>query len=775
MLRPVHLCTLVVALALAGCPTPDPELPAVEDPVAYADPLIGSGGWGFNYAACYPGAAAPNGLAKVGPDTTGRWGLADFVHYSGYWYDDDTIQSFTHLHVHGTGVPDMGVLAVLPVATFNPAWRDVALYQSKFDKASEHAAPGYYTATLDSTGAKVEIAATMHGAHHRWTWPSGATTGRVMLDLSKHLGRGSVKDLALTLLPAEKRITGHLHNMGGMSGNHGGTLIHFDLRTARPWSKALVWSPGEAPSEGLSAAGDDGVGALLEFDLADGKPLEFQVSLSIVDPAGAERNFTAELAGKSFDEVKAATQQLWREVLGRVRLSGGTDDERRNFYSSLYHAHVMPTVYSDVDGRYRGADKQVHVAEGFRFVSDLSLWDTYRTLHPLYSLVQPREAWDSVRSLVEFAKIGGFPRWPLADGETGTMLGAPADIVIADAYVKGVPGDYAEAWTLLRGAALAPEWELRGARGDGWGEYAASGFFPGFDGRYVSKTIEYAHADFALSEMAAALARKADGPDRGALEADARALRSRSRGWRRHYDPARGFLLPLLPDGSFAPLDEGWAPEAWWRYYAEASAWQTLWGAPHDIEAYPELMGGTARAVERLEEFFQKARDEWVDAAERDPVELWTLPRGWYFHPNEPSIHIAWMFAQLGRPDLTQKWLAWIVPTFYRPTPDGRPGNDDGGAMGAWWVFTAMGFYPVPGSEYYVLGAPFLPKVELRVGDGVFTVLAPGASAENRYVQSATLDGRELESAMILHSDLKPGSVLRFRMGPKPGNWAVRR
>lgn len=766
MARSTFVPALFAALALPGCPAPDPTFPVVEDPVAYADPFVGSGGYGFNSASIHPAAMAPGGLAKVGPDTTGPNGTVRFLHYSGYWHGDDTVQAFTHLHIIGTGAPDLGSLAVMPIGEFHPERRESALYESRFDKATERATPGFYEVTLERTGTRVEIAAAPHAAIHRWTWPAATGTARLLLDLTKHLDAGEVRGMALSFDPSGQRLTGRLVAHGSMSGGHGGVPIFFDLRTNRPWTRALAWSPEGGPDARPEVSGDEDVGAVLEFDLADGAPLTWKIGLSIVDLEGATRNLEAEIPAWDLDAVKAATEALWRHELSAIRLSGGTEDERRNFYSSLYHAQMMPTVYSDVDGRYRGNDGAFRTVDGWRYVSDLSLWDTYRTANPLYSLVYPELARDVARSLVEMAKIGGFPRWPLGDGETGVMLGAPADIVLADSAVKGVPGvDWSEAWTLLRGAALEPDWELRGARSDGWGEYAANHFFSGHTGRYVSKTIELAHADFGLSQLAASLGHAAD----------ADTLRTRSRGWRKHYDPAYGFLMPLERDGTFSAVDEGFVPHAWWRYYAEGSAWQTLWGAPHDVEGYVALMGSADVAVARLEEFFQGAYDEWNGWFDRnDAAGAWVWPSGWYFHPNEPSIHIAYMFAQLGRPDLTQKWLAWIVPTFYRPAPDGRPGNDDGGAMASWWLFTAMGLYPVPGSEYYVVGAPWYPKVEIRRGDGYFTVLAPAASPENRYVQSVTLDGVELEAAVLRHAELKAGSVLRFVMGPKPGTWGVR-
>lgn len=719
---------------------------------------MGSGGFGFAHGSAFTGACAPNGLAKVGPDTRGPHGTINFLHYSGYWYGDDKIQGFSHLHLHGTGATDYGVLGVMPTDAFDASRTTSMGYESPFAKESETSAPGTYAVTLDRGAIRAEITATTRAAHHRWTFAAGAAEGWVVLDLDHHLNSGSVADAELALDPAAQRITGRLRSIGGMSGGFGGYDVFFAARTRQPWTAAQVWSGGAAPADGTAASGQQ-VGAALRFDVATGTPVELQVGLSLVSPEDAAANLEAELPGWAFEDTRAATAAAWKALLATVLVEGGTADERTTFYSSLYHAFLMPTVMSDVDGSYRYAG-QILRAEGFRFVSDLSLWDTYRTLHPLYSLLAPREALDSVASLSAMALASGFfPRWPIATGEAGTMIGASAEIVLADAYVKGITAFDAEsAYAILRAAAMDPTPPAggRGGRNDVEG-YLQYGFVPANAGRSVSKTTEFAHDDFGLAQLAGALGH-AD---------DAAALLERSRGYRQLFDPETGFLRGKLPDGSWAIED--FDPLEWNDDYVEANAWHSLWMAAHDLDGFAELFGGKPAMVEKLNLFFEMAQADYEATIDDEGAR--SLPRPYYWHGNEPDIHAAYLFAQAGRPDLTQKWVRWIMANLHGPGPDGLAGNDDGGTLGAWYVFSALGFYPLPGSDRYIVGTPLFTKARIAVAGGEFVIEAPEASARNLYVQAVTLDGVPLATPELRHADLTAGRVLRFEMGPEPGDW----
>jgi predicted alpha-1,2-mannosidase len=743
----------------AGSATFTPPPAPTGTPVS--PPLHGTGGLGYAVGSAFPGAAAPNGMAKVGPDTRGPWGTASFLHESGYWYGDDTILGFSHLHLHGTGAADYGVLATMPVPDFDASRTTDAGHQSTFAKASEQAEPGYYAVTLDHGGIRVELTATPHAACHRYTFAAGAKTGHVIVDLDHHLSGGSVKDAEATLDPVGRTIRGRLRSIGQMSGGFGGYDVFFAARAKQAWTRARVWSNGAAPADGTTVKGT-GVGFVLDFDTSSHAPVELEVGLSLVSLDAAAANLAAELPAFDFDGARKATAAAWQKRLDAVRVTGGEAVERAMLEAMLYHLYLMPSVLSDVAGTYVGLDGQVHEAKGFDYVSDLSLWDTYRTLHPLYALLAPDRARDAVRSLVAMGKDGGYvPKWPIATGEAGSMIGASGEVVLADAWLKGVRDFDAEgAYALLRAAAMdaTPPPHGRGGR-DGSEGYMKLGYMDASQGRSVSHTLEWAQDDFALAALARGLGHTAD----------ADALLARSHGWRTLYDPKDGFLWAKDAEGHFAPNRPD--PITIGEPFVEANAWQSLWGAPHDLDGLVALMGTREAVVDKLESFFEqgKADHDALDPANQ-PLTAYA-PRPYYWGGNEPDIHAPWLFARLGRPDLTQYWVRWAMRSLYGPGADGLPGNDDGGAMSAWWVFAALGLYPVVGTDAYVLGAPLFPHAELAVPGGTFTIDANGVSTENLYVQSATLNGAPLARPELTHAELRPGGSLVFTMGPSPSTW----
>jgi predicted alpha-1,2-mannosidase len=756
--------TLVaIALGAMGCtldPQPIPKAPAtpVEDPLAYVDPFIGSGGFGYAHGSAFPGAAAPFGLVKVGPDTRGPYDVIRFLHYSGYWHGDDLVQGFSHLHLHGTGATDYGVLSVMPVGAFDPTRLTAAANEAHMDKAREVARPGYYATYLDVAGIEAELAATPHGAHHRYGFAPGASAGHLLFDLDKHLDNGEVTHAEITLDPAAQTIRGVLHSVGEMSDGFGGYDVFFDAKTRSPWKTARVWAEGKAPAEGLTTSGKK-VGLDLAFDLADGAPVELQVGVSFVSLENAGENRQAELPSWDFEATQQKTRAAWEELVGAIRVFGGSESARRIFYSSLYRAFLMPTASSDVDGSYRYGGEE-RTAEGFSFLTDQSLWDTYRTVTPLYALVAPGAARDQARSLHAMAEISGFfPKWPIATGEAGTMLGASADIVIAETYIKGIEDFDAEgAYAILRAAAADTNEPAggRGGRSDAMA-YMQYGYVPAGMGRSVSQTLEYAHDDLALANFAGALG-KAD---------DEAMFRARASSHRKLFDPAVGFIRDRNADGTF-PAGT-FDPYGFAEHYAEANAWHSLW-AQHDIPGVAALLGGQDAFVEKLGRFMDESV---MDLAER-PIDnkfASAAPRNAYWHGNETSIHAAYGFAQVGRPDLTQKYARWALETHYADGPHGLAGNDDGGTLSSWYVFAAAGFYPIPGTDRYVIGAPLFPRMEIRVAGGTLVIDAPAASAQNIYVEAVTWNGSPLDKPELGHGDIAQGGTLRFEMGKTPAAW----
>lgn len=761
---PVLACLLTVAgLSCRDEVTPEPA--AVERPADYIDPKIATGGLGFRITSGNPGAAAPNGMVKVSPHTNGSWGTAPFLHYTGYWSEDDRIRGFAHVHLHGTGAAGLGNLAFMPAEAFDATRTKPDGYESYFQKSSEKATPGFYGVTLDRGNIQVEITSTTRAAHHRYTYAAGASEGFVILDLAKGLYGGRVEDASLVFDRENQRFRGVLRSRGQMS-NARGDRIWFEARTKQKWTDTKVWADGAAPVDGASVEGDV-IGGVLRFPVT-GEPIEIQIGLSFVSAEGAAANLAAELPDWAFAQTRAATETAWNELASAVKVFGGTDKQRRIFYSGIYHSFLMPAIYSDGDGKYPGHDGNSHVASGFRYMSDLSLWDTYRTVHPLYSLLFPREARDVVMSLHAMARDGnnGFPRWPLASGETGVMLGAPADIVLADAYLKGITDfDVADLYERLRAAALDAEPATgRGARTGG--DYLTLGYKPWPGGRPASLTIELNHADYALGLMAQKL---------GKTE-DAARLLERRKGWRKLWHAESGFLWAIDSAGNLRShgSDDEFDPLFWYEdEFAEASAWQTLFGPQHDVDGLIELHGGKAPFLAKLTTFMEESKKLRDAIDPEDPIG-WALPYSWYEHGNEPSIHVAYMFAQAGKPSLTQKWVRWVMESDYDDAPAGLPGNDDGGTLSSWYVFSALGLYPIAGSDLYVVGAPLFPKVEFKVPGGVFTITAEGATEGHIYVQSVKINGAPLNVAEVRHADLKAGGSLAFVLGPNPSTWGER-
>jgi predicted alpha-1,2-mannosidase len=752
----------------AGCtatsntipPPPPAEHPA---PVDQVDPRIGTGGFGFMAGSAFVGALAPRGLVKVGPDTLGEFGAINFLHYSGYWAQDTAIQAFSHLHLHGTGASDYGVLAVMPLTSWTTDFQRLAEHNTPFLKANEHVKAGLYDVTM-TDGVRVELTATPRVAHHRITFPANAAA-HLMFDLDKTLSGGDVTNADLSTDVTTGAVRGRLRHLGAMTDGFGGYDVWFEARVQPAWAVSRIWKDGVTPEEGTTVTGTR-VGLLLSFDPVPAVPVELRVAVSLVSAAGAAANLEAESPTFGFDATYSATRASWAALLDRADVEGGSDAQRARFHTAVYHQFLMPTHVGDANGDYRGLDDQIGQATGWNYVNDLSLWDTYRTVHPLLALLKPEDNRDTARSLYEMHRAGGiWPKWPLATGETGTMLGASAEVVWADTVIKGAPGvaDIAQdAYARLKSAAVdvpAPA-AGRGAR-HAVETYTTLGYVPDSYGRSVSETIEYAHNDVALASLARALGHTGD----------ADMLLARSKNWRNLFDPAAGFLRNRNADGSFP--SETLDPTRHMDIFAEANAWQSTFGALHDPEGYVLLLGGREAAITKLTEFFTQGRADYEEPRS-DPILFSAFPRPYFWPSNQPSIHVPYLFSLLGRPDLTAQWVRWTMDAYFPAQPDGLPGNDDGGTMSAWYVFAALGFYPVAGTDLYVVGTPRFNRVTLQLPDGAFEIVADGVSDDAKYIQSATLNGAPLETPTFHHADLHGGGRLRFVMGTQPSTWGQR-
>lgn len=724
------------------------------------DPFIGTGGEGHTF----PGAVAPFGMVQVSPDTDTTCQVRDcYGHAAGYRYDDRTIQGFSQTHFSGSGHSDLGDFLLMPVAgdtvPLDPgsAAKPDAGYRSRFSHDTEVARPGYYAVTLADSGVRAELTAGPRVGVHRYTFPAGKAA-HVVLDL-----RSSLYDYPGKILWSSVRVRadGTITGMRETRGWAPARKLFFAIRANAPLTghafhnreQKIAYKGFQGPSRGRTDVAQlqgQALVAALDFGRLT-RPLELKVAISGVDEDGAIANLDSEAGG--FDVVAAASRAAWQQALGAVDLDAPAPMKRK-VATALYHAMIAPGVFSDVDGRYRGPDDQVHKADAFTFHSTFSLWDTFRAEHPLLLLVQPEQRnRDFVKSLLasqQESPFGILPVWQFHGRETWTMIGYHAVPVIADAYLKGVRGFDADAAlaAMVKSATYGPY--------GGLDEYMKRGFVPiDREPEAASKTVEYAYDDWTIARMARALG-KTD---------IAATFEGRAANWRNSFDAKTGFLRARKSDGALrTPFD----PTAinYGSDYTEGNAWQYSWFVPQDQAAMFALLGGDKAAVAKLDAMFNYDNSKLDYSHAEDIAGL----IGQYIHGNEPSHHVAYLYSYAGQPWRTQERLAQIVASQYKAAPDGLSGNDDLGQMSAWLVFTALGFYPVaPGSNQYVIGRPFVNRAALTLPNGKrFTVAADGLADANRYVGRVTLNGRALERTYLTHEELMRGGDLRFTMQATP-------
>ncbi|MEZ4381782.1 MAG: GH92 family glycosyl hydrolase [Nannocystaceae bacterium] len=729
-------------------PYPWPE----EQLSALVDPRIGSGGLGYTVGTMNPGASLPFGMIKPGPDTGLGPLQLSFLNCTGYHYDQTDIWGFSHSRINGMGVPDYGAVLVTPTTGMTPDKAAIAGARSPFDHADEVAEPGYYAATLSEPGIRAELTTTARVARHRYTWDEPSADATVVLNLAYNPGEGRSTASEVEIDAAAGTIRGMMTVHGGYSKRFGGVPTYFAGRFSRPIAAYGAWNDeGELMADAAAHSGEQ-IGAWLTFDLGgDAADVALDLAISYVSADEAAANLAA-LGDASFDDTRAAATAAWEAELGRVRVLGGDDDRRRLLYSALYRSFLAPTLFTDQSGRYRGFDGEVHDAGGTDYYSDFSLWDTYRTLHPLLNLLQRDRHGAMLQSLVRMAEEGGeLPKWPLGIGYTGGMVGTSADLVLADGYLKGIAGfDVDAAYEAARRHATEP---VDHAGRAGVAGYRARGWVAADEsGSSASRTLEFAHADYALGRWAAALGRSDDA-----------ALFAASAGsWRNLWEPDLGYLIGRNADGAF--VTDGFDPAVWQGYYAEGTAHHYLWSVPHDAAGLAEVMGGAAAMRERLSAYFETSAS-FYNGGGYTPLE----PVPYYWQSNEPSLHDPYLFTDIGDPASTQRWVAWARERFYGLGPDGLPGNDDAGTMSAWYVWASIGLYPLPGGDGYWITAPTFDRLELDLSDAEaparrLAIIAEGDAGPGAiYVAGATWGGVPLDRPWVAWEQLQQGGTLRVQ------------
>lgn len=752
---------MLLALLLAcqsGEAPPGPVDPsaapiAAYDPLDLVDPFIATGGEVAQIANTNPGASVPWGMTHVGPDTRKISGAPGFYHCAGYWWNDTHIHAFSHTHAHGMGVPDFGGVPFFATDGWDPSYTTAVGRMTPFSHTAEEARPGSYRVTMDN-GIQVEITATRHGGHTRVTWPEGADPV-LLLDLGPSFGDARVPEAWLSWAPGETRLTGYQLLASSYSDRFGGLQTSFAAELSVAPVAGGAWDDPAAPVEGATSSSGTSSGAWLRFP-AGTRTVDLRMALSYVDAAGAEANLAAELPDNAWEDRRAEAEEAWRDVLSRVRVRGGTEEQRVIFHTALFHAAIMPRRYDDVDSRYRGLDGEVHTTD-HPYYSDLSLWDTFRTLHPWYILAWPEVQTDVARSLVRMSKDGGaLPRWPLGHGYTGGMVGTPAAQVLAESWLKGLRDFDADAG-FSYAAAQSDGPVPRDSRG-GITRYAADGWVAADEsGGSVSLTLEYAWSDHATALWGEAM---------GKETAD---LRRRTQGWDQIWSPDLGFFTgrcadpsnPICADDGVAdawswPFEADRPDAVWMDHFVEGNAWHYLWYVPYDVDRMIDVQHGGDRAA-----FLERYRAYWEEGVFEEPDDV--FPDDYYWHGNEPVMHYAFLGSLAGDPEMTADAARWILANRYFADPVGLDGNDDAGTLSAWYLLASIGLFPIAGTPTYAVASPIWERVE--VDGAALVVRAPETSDEARYVEALEVDGEAVSGSVLDHAQVG-GRELWFGLRP---------
>jgi len=740
-------------------------LTAQERHIDYVNPFSGTQNMGHTF----PGVCVPFGLVQLSPDTEmilcnvdGKYQPEAYRYCAGYQYDDKTIIGFSHTHFNGTGHSDLGDLLIMPTTgplqvTMGTADDPESGYRSRFSHNREKASPGYYSVMLDDYNIKAELTAPPRAGVHKYTFPKGE--GHVILDLAYSIYNYDGKVLIANLrVEDEYTLTGYRITRGWSRMNY----THFALKFSKPVKSYYCWNNEEVPYVGFWRKFDmtnnfpemfgKKLTAFFNFDFEEGEALEVKVALSAVDCLGALKNLEAETAGKSFEQLRAEAENRWEQELSVADVKA--DKERKTvFYTALYRTMINPSVYQDVDGRYRGVDHNIHQAEaGHTNYTVFSVWDTFRAEHPLMNIIKRKYSEQFVNSMLDYYRQSVhkmLPVWSHMGNENWCMIGYHSVSVIADAIAKGLDINRELA---LQACISSSNLKYYNQIID----YLRLGYVP-LEKSDVSAatTLEYAYDDWCI----AALAERMNRTDIAAQ------YTQRAQNYKKVFDPRLGFARPKDEHGKFKePFD---LLDTHGMGFIEGNSWNYSFFVPHDVPGLIAQMGGEQRFIERLDSLFTMELPAKYYADTEDITKEGLM--GNYVHGNEPSHHVAYLYAWTTQPWKTQSRVREIMDRMYKDKPDGLCGNDDCGQLSAWYIFSAMGFYPVcPGSDQYVLGSPNAEQITLHLENGnTLVIKALNFKTENVYVKSVKLNGKALQSPFISHSDLMSGGELVFEMSRK--------
>lgn len=741
---------------------------AQQNLVQYVKPIIGTSKMGHTY----PGATVPFGAVQLSPETdtlsyevNGKYNGDVYKYCAGYKYEDKTITGFSHTHFSGTGHSDLGDFLIMPTQgklQLNPgtASDPKSGYRSAYSHANEVAEAGYYKVKLDDDNITAELTATTRVGMHQYTFPK-SDQSHIILDLMAGIYNYDEKTVwTYVRVVNDTLVTGYRQTNGWARTR----TVYFAMSFSKPFKSygrksydakqayRGFWGKFNQEKNFPEIAGKK-LKMFFDFDTEEGEQVKIKFALSPVSQENALQNMRGEISGWDFNKVKAQAQTTWNKELNKIQVNA-SNDNKINFYTALYHSFINPTVYTDLNGEYKGLDQGIHKADGFTNYTTFSLWDTYRALHPFFNIMQPGRSNDMVKSMMahyDQSSLHMLPIWSHYANDNWCMSGYHSVSVIADAIIKGTyNGDANKALDACIATANHRDYE-------GIGYYIDKGFIPADkSGVSVSNNLEYSYDDWAIAQLAKKLNRTNVYNE----------FIKRSNNWRNNWDAASGFMRPKLADGTFKKAFDPKDTEG--QGFIEGNSWNYSFFVPHDPSALIEVMGGKAKFASRLDTLFTMHLPDEFFAHTEDITREGII--GGYVHGNEPAHHIAYFYNWAGQPWKTQAQVRHILNMQYKPTADGLGGNDDCGQMSAWYMFSSLGFYPVsPGSDVYSLGSPAVNNAVLNLENGkTLTVEAFKQSPKNVYVQKVLLNGKEITDYKIKHSDITNGGKLTFYMSAKP-------
>lgn len=744
-----NILPLLTALVLYAC---SPSY------TSYVNPMIGTGGHGHTY----PGATVPNGMVQLSPDTR----LVGWDACSGYHYSDSTIIGFSHTHLNGTGIGDYADILFMPTVECDRLVAGVDTipgsgYRSRFSHANEFARPGYYSVLLDDYNVRAELTATLRAGMHRYTFPC-TDQAAVLVDLTHLLRNQKNLDLELRMID-DRRIEGMKISRGWAKYQP----VYFYAEFSKPFRPELFRN-GKIVNDEFAKGKD--IKARLHFKTEEGEQIVAKIGLSAVDCEGARKNLMAEIPDWDFDAVAAAADKAWNKRLAKIDIETKNPTQKRIFYTAMYHAMLNPSIFIDIDNRYRGQDLKIHTSPQGEYYTIFSLWDTFRALHPLLTIIEPELNEAFVRTLIrKYEEGGSLPMWDLASNYTGTMIGYHAVSVITEAYMKGARNfDAQKAFEACVKASRYHDFSIEN-RENGLNTnivmpigklYKDSlTYIPcDLDVEAVAKGLEYAYNDWCISQFARALGK----------EAEYAEYNLKGEYYKNYFNEATGFMQGKMQNGSWRTPFNPRALNHRKDDYCEGNAWQWSWFVPHDVGQLVELHGGRERFIMKLDSLFTISSQLEGPQISGDITGL----IGQYAHGNEPGHHTVHLYNYVGESWKTQRLADTILYNLYLDAPDGLAGNEDCGQMSAWYILNSIGFYPVaPTDGIYSVGRPLFDRVRISLPGGKKLIVKTiNNSQENKYIQKMTVNGIEQNRPWLEHDTIMRGGTIEFTMGPEPNH-----